>query len=354
MTGYLNNDGSGLVGGQLPSGAGQALQLDNSGNLKTTATLSAAANQRVNAQSGDFVDGSIVTLGTEADAAWTLSGNATAIALLKKLALLLQSVAYDNTSELKASIYGKNAAAGDTALGLDASGRITALLQAVAGTALGTDQAGTELKVSLYGTNAAGGDTALGINGSGNLKTNINGISAGVQFNNNLNQVLGAALSVSNPVLIQQAIRAAIIAGEGFTYATPKLTGGGANVTGLSVFNPSGSGKTLYVYAAKVGCAGSNFHQLNMGITVDPALGTSANVSNHKGGGGASVASATYTNANVATAGNIEGIIYVAGNTTGNFVDADDFYTLPPGNGIAIYANASTNGYGLLIKAVEF
>lgn len=311
MTGYLNNDGSGLVGGQLPNGAGQALQLDNSGNLKITGGTG-TANQRVNAQSGDFVAGSIVDLATLLALAGT-SGDANTVASFMgrftKIRDLLALLTFDNT---------------------------------------------TELKVSLYGTNAVAGDTAIGINGSGNLKTNINGISAGVEFNNNLNQVLGAALSVSNPVLIQQAVRAAIIAGEGFTYATPKLTGAGANVTGLSVFNPSGSGKTLYVYAAKVACAGSNFHQLNLGITTDPALGTSANVSNHKGGGGSSVASATYTNANVATSGNIESLIYVAGNTTGNFVDADDFYVLPPGNGIAIYANASTNGYGLLIKAVEF
>ncbi len=33
---YLNPDGSGLVGGLLPSGKGEALQLDASGNLKVT------------------------------------------------------------------------------------------------------------------------------------------------------------------------------------------------------------------------------------------------------------------------------------------------------------------------------
>ncbi|QBD76178.1 hypothetical protein EPA93_09215 [Ktedonosporobacter rubrisoli] len=36
MSGFLNNDGSGLVGGLLPSQQGQALQLDASGNLKVT------------------------------------------------------------------------------------------------------------------------------------------------------------------------------------------------------------------------------------------------------------------------------------------------------------------------------
>lgn len=36
MPGFMNNDGSELVGGQLPGGAGQALQLDSGGNLKAT------------------------------------------------------------------------------------------------------------------------------------------------------------------------------------------------------------------------------------------------------------------------------------------------------------------------------
>src|SRR5690349_11394682 len=33
MTGYINNDGSALIGGQKPSGQGQALQVDTAGNL---------------------------------------------------------------------------------------------------------------------------------------------------------------------------------------------------------------------------------------------------------------------------------------------------------------------------------
>jgi hypothetical protein len=36
MTGYVNSDGSGLIGALNPSNQGQALQLDSSGNLKVT------------------------------------------------------------------------------------------------------------------------------------------------------------------------------------------------------------------------------------------------------------------------------------------------------------------------------
>lgn len=50
---------------------------------------------------------------------------------------------------------------------------------------LGTDQAASMIKVSVYGTNAANGDTPLPINASGNLKMNISGVSAGVAISTN-------------------------------------------------------------------------------------------------------------------------------------------------------------------------
>jgi hypothetical protein len=149
----MNNDGSELVGGQLPSGQGQALQLDSSGNLKTSGSITASnpsvstngsttptsstaiggsdgtnlqqalvesathpnirmavyngANELaidasgkapVKAASGDFADGAITTIGTEADAAASSdTGTFTLIALFKralqKLASIVSSVA---------------------------------------------------------------------------------------------------------------------------------------------------------------------------------------------------------------------------------------------------------------------
>jgi hypothetical protein len=47
--------------------------------------------------SGALVDGSIVTLGTQSDTAWSLSGNSTSNAALKKIALELQTVAVTGT-----------------------------------------------------------------------------------------------------------------------------------------------------------------------------------------------------------------------------------------------------------------
>ena len=67
--------------------------------------------------------------------------------------LLVESASNRN---LRTAIY--NAA---NELGIDSGGRITALLQAVAGTALGTDQSGTQLKTSTYVKKTTAGDTAL-------------------------------------------------------------------------------------------------------------------------------------------------------------------------------------------------
>lgn len=62
MTGFMNNDGSALVGALNPSSVGQALQVDGSGNLKVTnggggaATLlnQASAIQSANGNSADL------------------------------------------------------------------------------------------------------------------------------------------------------------------------------------------------------------------------------------------------------------------------------------------------------------
>lgn len=43
MAGFVNQDGSGLIGGLTPTGQGLALQLDASGNLKTTDSMGASA-----------------------------------------------------------------------------------------------------------------------------------------------------------------------------------------------------------------------------------------------------------------------------------------------------------------------
>ncbi len=66
-----------------------------------------------------------------------------------------------SSNRLGVSLYGKSSAAGDTPLGVDASGRITAAIQAVLGTALAADQTNSILRISNYVTKSVAGDTAL-------------------------------------------------------------------------------------------------------------------------------------------------------------------------------------------------
>lgn len=81
-------------------------------------------------------DGSDVAQGTTTDAAWSLSGSGTVIALLKKMDLLINAFGLDNTNEMKVSVYGKNSTAGDTPLGLDSSGRLSNNIVQIGGSSI--------------------------------------------------------------------------------------------------------------------------------------------------------------------------------------------------------------------------
>lgn len=95
--------------------------------VDVTVSISPTANQRVNAQSGDFVAGSVVDLAT----LLTLSGTPTDantvnsfMGRLTKVRDLLSAFGLDNTDRQKVSLYGKNAANADTTVLVDASGRV--------------------------------------------------------------------------------------------------------------------------------------------------------------------------------------------------------------------------------------
>lgn len=283
-------------------------------DLDTIAGAVSSSKMATKAASGDFADGAIITLGTQADAAWSLSGNATLEAIAKKIALLLNATLTVQQSDLSATgtisaaqpvintpvsnatvqlavgqgqstwkaqllaggggftsgttivadkspdggttwysasfvvtgaspntpassvvgpgplqlsgnvagvthvrircnvlnstetiavtlrasvglaevgllaplpvgsnlIGGVNVvdSAGTNKLAVDSSGRITGIIQAVAGTALAADQSNTELRTSLYGKNSAAGDTAVSVDSSGRLNVDIAAITA--------------------------------------------------------------------------------------------------------------------------------------------------------------------------------
>jgi hypothetical protein len=162
--------------------------------------------------------------------------------------------------------------------------------------------------------------------------------------------------SGANPVITEDQIRALIAAGQGFSATTGKQTSGGAIQTGLSLFNPVASGKTLLVYSAKCSTASNGNHQLNTGITTDPALGTPATITNRKGSGGASpVASVTYANVAVTAAGTMAESEQLIGQTALEYLSAPgDCLYLPAGTGIELLLNTSTNAWMATVKWLEF
>jgi len=145
----------------------------------------------------------------------------------------------------------------------------------------------------------------------------------------------------------------AILAGKAFVASTGSQTSSGTFTEGLSVFNPTGSGKTLYFFSAKVGVASARIHSLYLVPTTDPALGTAITPINGLAGGSASVASASYTNAgaNISTSGDtlIETLYTLADNTT-DFLDVDEVKVCPPGYGILMAVSTATNAWAATLK----
>jgi hypothetical protein len=245
MPEFLNSDGSGLVGALSPSGIGQALQLDGSGNLKVTSTGGGGS--------------SVVNV-------------ADAVTPANKLAV-------------------------------DGSGRIT-----------------------------------LAPNQSCNI----------AQWN-------GATPAVSNPVITEDQVRAWIVNGQSFSATTNKQTAAGAINAGFSIFNPAASGKTLLVYSLKYTIGNNSFNTLNL-TTSDPAFGSSLTVTNNKAGSATtSIASSTFTNTNVASAGTVNDTIGSATNTMTQVLLNGDYLVLPSGNGFAFYANLSgANAWCVSAEWIEF
>jgi hypothetical protein len=206
--------------------------ISGSNALPVSATLTPPANQRVSAQSGDFVDGAIATLGTEADAAVTNpASSATAIAALKGLLTRLGfTLAADNTNELKVSLYGKATAAGDTPLLLDSSGRpIIGNVVQIGGQAVKLDNT-NEQAVSIYGKNAAAGDTPFLLDASGRLYVNVNSLPALPAGSNLIGTVELADSAGTNKLAIDSSGRLTLIPTQTVTLNAGSNLAGGVNV----------------------------------------------------------------------------------------------------------------------------
>jgi hypothetical protein len=157
-----------------------------------------------------------------------------------------------------------------------------------------------------------------------------------------LARVLGAALSASNPNIVEPNIQTWIRSGASFNGTSGSASVGGAiNAVEFSLFNPAASGKNIYVYSLKVMANLSGVYAIATLITVDPAL-TAATIANLKAGGAASVASVTYSNTAQTQSGTVLDRIVIPGNNAvQDFFDNDAGILLPSGtaNGVAVFIN---------------
>jgi hypothetical protein len=241
-------------------------------------------------------------------------------------------------------------------LNADGSGLVGALNPSGIGQALQLDTSGN-LKVSSMGgggssiVNVADATTpanTLAVDGSGHITLAPNQSCNIAQWN-------GAAPTVSNPVITADQVRAWIINGQSFSATTNKQTAAGSINAGFSIFNPAASGKTLLIYSLKYTIGNNSFNTINF-TTSDPAFGSSLTVTNNNAGSAAaSIASATFTNTNVTSAGTINDTTGSATNTMTQVLLNGDYLVIPASNGCAFYANISgANAWCVSAAWIEF
>ncbi len=191
------------------NGATPNIAQESGGNLASVATNT--SNTATNtSNTATNTNNTSTAIGTQADAAYT-SGSGSAVSILKGIFTRLANIvtlAFDNTNELKASLYGKNSAAGDTAIGVDSSGFVLTH-QKLGGSDLSVSNPMPGLVVAqsgyvaAYGSNAAnttgGSDYSFKWGASGN--TQVNHIMLQNNTGANINYDLDTSTSAGSPVL---------------------------------------------------------------------------------------------------------------------------------------------------------
>ncbi|HEX4207871.1 MAG TPA: hypothetical protein VHZ51_27465 [Ktedonobacteraceae bacterium] len=207
--------------------------------------------------------------------------------------------------------------------------------------------------VLVGGINPSSLGQALKLDASGNLLVS----SAGGGGNVNIAQVNGAAPAITNPLLISDAIRYAIMNGQAFAVSTGKQAGPASSTVGLSIFN-NATAKNLFIFSIKVSVNANTIHAVNL-TSVDPALANALTPTNLKVGATSSAiaANCSYSNAAVTpTRTNIDIVSTISSNTIDVFTSDDQGILLPAGaaNGIAIFITQGSNNWGASMKWIEF
>ena len=345
MSGFTGNDGSELAGGLTPGGAIKALSVDNAGNLNVNASVSSGPTNitQINGAAASATNGLPV------------SGN--------------------NSGAL-------------AVIAVDGSGRLVLVpntsfnLAQIGGVAPGLDNT-NEQRVSLYGKNAAAGDTPLLLDAAGHLLPDVIDRWARQLGQVDIARTLGAAISASNPLFVAQSQNGAVLAdtnpeinisniqqmilnGKGFSCSTGKIAAA-ANMAG-SWFSPNTSTKNKLIYSIRMFY--SNANQINEArlITADDAnitAGTSVigQAVNQKVGGAAPEAVDAMHYASAVTAPAIAAatepydLAEIQAALLLEVVQAGSFIYIPAGTagGIACYSATTASGsWAMTVKWVEY
>jgi hypothetical protein len=178
-----------------------------------------------------------------------------------------------------------------------------------------------------------------------------------------VNNTDGLSNASAGVVSVDQ-IASAIINSKGFVATTGTLvTATNGNLTmGMSVFNPSGSGKNLYIYSIK-------YHAFNISAapkynitTADPLYSNAITPQNLRPAGGASVANVTSAannaSASISLSGTLQDLTAVNAAGTVEFLPSSSGIMFPAGsaNGITVYGIVTTAGgsWGATVRWIEF
>lgn len=168
----------------------------------------------------------------------------------------------------------------------------------------------------------------------------------------NITALNGTAPSSTNPFITNTRIEQLIQSGNGFTSSTGNNTTAGAIQVAHSIFNPNGSGKTLYVYSISSAMASSSMNLLNAS-TSDPAYASAAAPVNLSlGNATASVANGTFSNTAASTVGtNLKA--YQLGGLEYDVMPLQGIIAVPPNHGLINFVTTSTNAWHSTIQWVE-
>lgn len=168
-------------------------------------------------------------------------------------------------------------------------------------------------------------------------------------------RVLGSALSQGNPVIVENNILNWIRNGQGFVAGPTQQTSGGTFSVGFSLWNGASSGKTVLIYALRVGLQTSNYSSMYL-TTSNPALtNTISTPSNSKPGSGiSSVATVTWQNTTTSSSGTFFEQIITPGSAITEMISSSEEIELVPGNGLLLLIPTASSNWTVVCKWVEF